>query len=429
MQLPNKIDLLRERSEDVQEILGTPPKWPIMWGTTIIFFTLVVLLILCWIIKYPDELQAEIILTTTIPPSAVVAKSSGKISLMVNENERVKKNDIVCVLDNPAQYLDILSLSEKLDSVQDNLTFIRPEQFFDQFQVGEIQQEYNDFIAAVNRNLFFEANVPIEKKISSIKNQISKSLQLLQKQEKQKNIYKKQLQLVQTDYDRDKKLFDQNVISAKAFEDKEQLLLTASVNFETAEFNLAATQIKLAELEEELQSATIQNTRETNDLMLSLRESFQRLKSAISAWEQKYVLRSPIDGTVSFFNYWSKNQFVKAGDEVMTIVPEGNQIVIGKVRMPVQNSGKAKIGQRVNIQLENYPYEEYGMILGRVRNISLVPKENLYSIDVELPTKLTTTYNKQLEFRHELQGHAEIITEDLRLLERMFYQIRKIFVN
>ncbi len=424
-----KIELLRERSEDVQEILGTPPKWPIMWGTTVVFFIMLILLTICWIIQYPDELQADIILTTATPPHAVVAKSSGKISLIVNENERVKRNDIVCVLDNAARYHDVLSLSEKLDSAQNRLSSITPSQFSDQFQVGEVQQEYNDFIAAVNRNLFFEANIPIEKEIASIKDQIRRNLQLLQKQEKQKVIYKKQLQLVQLDYDRDKKLFEQSVISAKSFEDKEQTVLTASVNFETAEFNLTATQIKLAELEKDLQRASIQNSRETSNLDLSVRESYQKLKSAIATWEQKYVLRSPIDGTVSFFNYWSKNQFVKVGDEVMTIVPEGQQIVIGKVRMPIQNSGKAKIGQRVNIQLENYPYEEYGMVIGRVRNISLVPKENLYAIDVELPATLTTTYNKELEFRYELQGHAEIITEDLRLLERMFYQIRKIFVN
>jgi multidrug efflux pump subunit AcrA (membrane-fusion protein) len=429
MQPPKKIDLLLERSDEVQEILRTPPRWPIMWGNTVIFFTMLVLLLLCWIIKYPDELQADIVLTTATPPNAVVAKSSGKISLIVNENELVKKNGIVCVLDNSARYLDVLSLSTKLDSLGNHLGTIDASHFSPQLQVGEIQGEYNDFIAAVNRNSFFETNIPIEREIASIRNQISKNMQLLKQQEKQRAIYQKQLQLVQVDYDRDKKLFEQQVISAKSFEEKEQVLLTASANFETAESNVASTQIKLAELEKDLQRATIQNSRETNDLTLSVQESYQKLKSAIATWEQKYVLRSPIDGTASFFNYWSKNQFVKVGDEVMTIVPEGSQVVIGKVRMPVQNSGKAKIGQRVNIQLENYPYEEYGMVLGRVKNISLVPRENLYAIDVELPAKLMTTYNKELEFRHELQGHAEIITEDLRLLERMFYQIRKIFVN
>jgi hypothetical protein len=39
---------------------------------------------------------------------------------------------------------------------------------------------------------------------------------------------------------------------------------------------------------------------------------------------------------------------------------------------------------------------------------------------------MTTTYNKQLNFKPQLQGDTEIITEDLRLLERVFYQIKRL---
>jgi hypothetical protein len=77
--------------------------------------------------------------------------------------------------------------------------------------------------------------------------------------------------------------------------------------------------------------------------------------------------------------------------------------------------------------LDNYRFQEYGILEGKVQNISLVPDEKgNYYVDIILPKGLKTSYNKQLPFDKELKGKAEIVTEDLRLIERFFYQIRKL---
>ena len=36
-------------------------------------------------------------------------------------------------------------------------------------------------------------------------------------------------------------------------------------------------------------------------------------------------------------------------------------------------------------------------------------------------------YDKEIEFKQEMRGTAEIITEDLRLIERFFYQLKDVF--
>jgi hypothetical protein len=46
-----------------------------------------------------------------------------------------------------------------------------------------------------------------------------------------------------------------------------------------------------------------------------------------------------------------------------------------------------------------------------------------------LPQGMISTHNKLLSFRPQLQGETEIITEDLRLLERVFYQFRKLIAT
>lgn len=125
-----------------------------------------------------------------------------------------------------------------------------------------------------------------------------------------------------------------------------------------------------------------------------------------------------------------KNDYLLEKQLVVSVVPTINLKPIAKLKTNIKNSGKIKIGQRVHIKLENYSYIEYGILVGTVSNISLVPDENnFYLIEVTLNNGLVTSYNKRLDFKHELFGQGEIITQDLRLIERIFNQLRNLIKN
>jgi len=163
-----------------------------------------------------------------------------------------------------------------------------------------------------------------------------------------------------------------------------------------------------------------------NNLILSIQLTYKRLESQLDEWNYKYVLIAAIKGNVSFFDFWSNNQFVNAGDDVMTVVPKSHNI-IGKVYLPIAGSGKVKKGQKVNIQCDNYPCREYGFVKGEVASISLMPQNDQFLVNVELPDGLNTTFNKKLDFKQEMDGTASIVTEDLRLIQRFFNEFRYLF--
>jgi HlyD family secretion protein len=140
-----------------------------------------------------------------------------------------------------------------------------------------------------------------------------------------------------------------------------------------------------------------------------------------------YLLVSPLDGKVTFLNYWSVNQNVAAGQVVFTVVPKVQTELIGKALLPVERSGKVKVGQKVNIHFVNYPDNEFGMVHGVVNRISLVPVEGKYSVEVKFPEGLKTTYDKELPLSYEMTANAEIVTNDLRLIEQFFLPLKKIF--
>ncbi|WP_291123497.1 HlyD family secretion protein, partial [Flavobacterium sp. UBA6046] len=115
-------------------------------------------------------------------------------------------------------------------------------------------------------------------------------------------------------------------------------------------------------------------------------------------------------------------------DNVFTIIPANEKGYIGKVKAPALNSGKIKIGQDVNIRLANFPDREFGVLKGKIKNISLTPdKDGNLLIDVSLANGLETSYKKQITFQQEMSGTADIVTEGLRLIERLLYQFRDVF--
>ncbi len=107
----------------------------------------------------------------------------------------------------------------------------------------------------------------------------------------------------------------------------------------------------------------------------------------------------------------------------VAIVPPQTDKIIGRLLLPIAGSGKVKPGQRVILKLDSYPYYEFGTLRGLVVSKSLVPKDNQYAILVSLPDGLKTSYHRDIPFEQQMQGTAEIVTEDKQFLQRIYEQV------
>jgi HlyD family secretion protein len=148
------------------------------------------------------------------------------------------------------------------------------------------------------------------------------------------------------------------------------------------------------------------------------------LRAQLRIWENTYLLVSPVAGTVTLTRFWSENQTVGKDEPVMSVIPTETGDYVGRISLKMNRSGKVKPGQDVHIKLSGYPYLEFGMVRGVVKSKSLVPSADSYIIEISLPQGLTTLYGKNLDFTQNMQGTAEIITEDLRLLEKILNPVR-----
>jgi hypothetical protein len=159
-----------------------------------------------------------------------------------------------------------------------------------------------------------------------------------------------------------------------------------------------------------------------------LKEAYDNLNKQVMAWENTYLLKAPISGEVEF-NTIIKNQRLKTGDAVFRVVPEGSLHIIGMVNIPVKGASKIRKGQKVNVKFDNYPYMEYGIMIGTVEFISLSQIDNNYSVIVTFPNGLITTYHKELQFTPGMIGTAELITGNVRLFDRITQPLRSVMKN
>jgi multidrug resistance efflux pump len=220
------------------------------------------------------------------------------------------------------------------------------------------------------------------------------------------------------------------VISEKEYELRQLDYLQSERSYKNMNSSISQIRESISNNKKTSRGTEIAKVREDMSLLKNVIQSFNQLKKNIKEWEMKYLLTSEINGKVSFLNYWSENQTVNQGDLVFTIISSENSEYIAKLKTPAQNLGKVKIGQIVNVKLDNYPDYEFGVLKGNIKSISEISnKDGFYTIDVSLPKKLITSYNKNIIFKQEMRGSAEIITEDLRLIERFFYQLRQAFTQ
>lgn len=418
------------RSEELQDVMGKVPPLILRMGITVLFSVVLVLLIGSGFFSYPDVITAQVVLTGSTPPAGIVAFSSGKLNILIADNEEIKEGEYLAVIHNPAQTEDILHLKHFLYDfdIERDSVFAMPEK---NLRLGNLQASYASFyVTLFNYNEFMRLQY-YPNKIKMTKDQIVQYETQYQSLLRQQKLTEEQTALLDKNHARSANMYEKGSISGKELDESRSRQLQGQLSEESMLTSINNMRIQIAQMHESLIDMEYQHTENLNDFHTQIRAMTSQLRTEIQSWELNYVLMAPIDGKITFTRYWVSNQNVQAGEEIFTVIPTSEFRIIGKASLPVARSGKVKTGQPVNLRIDNFPDDEFGMLKGVVHNISLVPASSgeaiYYVVEIELPEGLQTNYRKELPYLPNMQGTADIITENMSLLERFIQPLRKIF--
>ena len=417
------------RSEEVQEIISQVPAWPLRWGISLIFLLFIALLAISWFIRYPDVIKASVVVTTNPAPINLVSRSAGKMLLLKKQNENIAKDEVVAVLQTNASYLDVLGLEKIVATVEGSSSYKNIYSLLKQpIQVGELQSFLNNAIRSLQELIAFQQNDLHVKQNSHLQKQITSYKRLNINLTKQLNLMQQETVLSYEQFKTDSLLLTQKVIAPLDFNKAKGSYLAQQRSLKNTEASIISNQLQIDILEKQLTELEIDRSAKEDQLLTAATTSLNELTSQIKKWKEDYLFIAPTSGSLAYLGFIENDQFIESGKPLFALLSNSKQL-IAKAELPVAGAGKVKVGQKVNIRLHNYPYEQFGMLHGKVESISQIPEKEKYTVLISLPEGMTSTYNKQLSFRPQLQGETDIITEDLRVLERVFYQIRKLVIR
>ena len=318
-------------------------------------------------------------LTSHEPVAQLVARSSEKISrLYVADGEPVCREQLLVVLENPAKTDDVLLLERELhayaglpDSLTERLLPLK------ELALGDIRSTYSTLLSDLHAYRNYRELDYYPQKIGSTESQLRKHRTYYALLQRQQLITADQYRLAWQQYERDSLLYIQQVLSAYEHETARSTYLQSRYSLESANASLETERIQIGQLEESLLDLRLEQMEKEEVLQQNLRTSVEQVTNAI--------------------------------------------------KLPVERSGKVKVGQRVIIRFSNYPDEEFGTVEGHVASVSLVPAENNYMVEIDFPNGLQTNYGYTLPVLQEMPATAEIVTDNLRLIERFIQPVKKIW--
>ncbi|WP_276088322.1 HlyD family efflux transporter periplasmic adaptor subunit [Pedobacter sp. JY14-1] len=422
------LDHLELRSETVRDVLSEPPRWMVRWGNAVILSAILLLLAISSFIKYPEVISAPVTVSSSMPPERLQARIDSRIEkIFVTDGQKVRAGQILLVLQSTANYQDVLKLRKALDTVAHDQLQQLPLETFSKYRLGEVQSDFNSFAKAARDEQLFNRLRPYDPEYLASAESILASQKREATLQHQKELETTKLDLIKKNYERVRQLFERKVISSAEFESEQIKYLQARQSLESLEITLAEVRQGISGLYKTRSGAAISAERDKISYTAQTRQLFEQLNRSLREWEQNYLVMASGPGTVSFQQFLTKNQFVNKGNPLLSILPAQPHALTGRMMVPAAGSGKINKGAKVLIRLDNYRYQEYGLVRARVENLSVIPDEKgSYYVDIVLPEGLKTSYNRRLPFNRELTGQADIVISDLRLIERIFNQFRSL---
>lgn len=411
------------RSEEVQDIIERMPTRWCAWVALIVSILMSMLIGLSFLISYPDTVDGEVSITGANAPLRLVSRSNGRLHLLKEPNQTISQNATIAYIESGASYNDVQLLKAYLER--------SPKTLPSNFKLGELGGSYNSYLIAVEHWERLMKSDRYKTMRKSIEAQIGSNKDVVQQLSNSLGFKEKVLYNLQKAMERDSILASKKVVSKSELEQTQNSLLTQA----EAEASLRSSQLmKQAEIKTsqiEIARSHIEEDEQLEAAYIDMMAKRNLLQTELRLWEEKYVIKAPTNGKLDYLGFWRENLMIKEGVELFTILPQHGEIM-GEAYIPAIGAGKVKVGQLVNVKLNDYPYDEFGLLCGKVVSISpLMNKVQMnnavvetYLVRIAFPQGATTNFDHKLSLNFESKGTAEIVTKPKRLIERLFDNLK-----
>jgi multidrug resistance efflux pump len=428
--LPQEKNSVIIRDENFQEIISRRPGFLSRWALVIYCIILGGLFTGTWFIQYPELITAKVTLTSTNAPKEIMVRQDGKlVKLFVKNSELVEKGKVLGWMESTASPLQVIDLSAKLDSTLlylqngsvENIVGLYHDGFL---TVGELQNAFQQYITAYQQFCDYLSNGYYLKTKQALQHDIQEIDKSKTNLEDQRKLLEQDLALSEESFKSNQTLFNSHVIAKSELRDQESRLVNKKLMIPQLKQNLFSIETSRREKEKEI--SNLDHTIQQQQIIF--REATQSLQSSVNEWKKNYLITAATSGKISFVLPVQENQYQHSGTMLGYINPETSQFY-AQLSVAQTNFGRLALGQHVQLRFDAYPYVEFGYVEGVIQYVSSVATDSGFLVNVELPKGLVTNHKTRLQFKSGLKGNALIVTQEMRMIERLFFSIKKKIQN
>ena len=187
----------------------------------------------------------------------------------------------------------------------------------------------------------------------------------------------------------------------------EQLAEVDRLEAEAASKQAAARQTQL-EKEQKIQQLEMG----LNQLKSKTAETQTLLAQAKNKLKQRF-LYAPVSGVISALNIHNTGEVVQPGQTIAEMTPNQAPLVL-EVSLPNREAGFVKTGMPVQVKFDAFPYQNYGVIPGKVVSISPDAKTDerlgvVYRVEVSIDRDSVKANNQTWKLKAGQTATAEIV--------------------
>jgi multidrug resistance efflux pump len=410
---------LNDLSISVREIISFNPGFLVRKGTLIISGLLIILFACLFVIKYPDALQGDCVVTTDPLPIKLKPQIGGRIFMIfVSENEIVNANAPVVELENNTRYGNITKLQSIIDTVNTavsagDLRSLSRVISKPLFELGDAQPIYNDLIKSIQFLKILEEDSIYSKRFINLVQQTGMYDSALNISSRQMGFTKDELLQSEDRYAANAMLFDSNVIAKQEYFEEAARLRQKKMSLEQQRLSRVQTIISIGENNKQMFELQFEKKQKESEATANVLETIRNLK---------YLISAPFQGQISSIRPLQTNDVVMSQEDIYTIVPNTRHF-LSYADIPDVGAGKIKPGQDVHILLNDFPPNEYGFIKATVSRISSVSESvnsvNMHKVYIQVPDSIVTTFHQKIALHADMMGTAVIITRQRNLFQRL----------
>lgn len=416
-------------NSQVDEILRVPPRKLIGYSTILVSLGLLVFFAIGVLVSIPEESGGKVQIFNSHAFVNIYSTTGGRVAkLFVRDKDPVGEGDLLALIDNPLAFEEYQVLQATLKNVDsilkklDTLALVRTT--LPEFtSLGNMQSTYQGLQKCLQQITRHTLSTEYAEQKTAIQKKQQIYLAFTYRLDEQEKLLDMSVAMKTKNLERNTHLHLAGLISDAEIESIEAEVLSEKMKLEDVKTDKLDNELKIQECSKQMIELSWQYSNERDKQYLGVASIHKQLQEQLQLWEEKYLIRAPVSGTVQLTDFWEEQQHLNAGEVVMTVLPSNNHNISAKMRCPAGQATKVRQGNDVLIEMQGFPAMTHGYVKGRVGNISEVPLDGMYIVDIILSDGLNTTLGNSLQFNRYAEGQAKIIIERKAFLMHLIEKI------